>query len=68
MKEYTEQQVQDLVKLKFAGLVSSPDNTSYVSNALLGKLFRCSASKVRRLYSDYFAALARQKQPLLQRL
>ena len=68
MKEYTEQQVQDLVKLKFGALVDSANNTSFVSNALLGKLFRCSASKARRLYLEYFADLARKKQPLLQRL
>ena len=50
MKKLTEQQVDDLLKLKFGALVASYPRTSHLSNKFLGKLFGVSGSQVRRLY------------------
>ena len=42
--QITEQQVDDLIKLKFGRLVTSENNKQYISNAILGKIFGVSAS------------------------
>ena len=47
MKHYSEQQVKDMIKLKFGKDVEDHHHLSYVSNRLLGKLFGCSGSKIR---------------------
>ena len=47
MKHFTEQQVQDIVKLKFGGLVDDHMRTQYASNKLLGQIFGVSGSKIR---------------------
>ena len=47
MKVFTEQQVDDLIKLKFGSLVTERGHRSYVSNPVLGKLFKVSGTKVR---------------------
>ena len=44
MKLFTEQQVDDLIKLKFGELVTTAVNTSYVSNWRLGKIFGVSTT------------------------
>ena len=50
MKVFTEQQVDDILKLKFGAVVTSYPSTSYVSNRVLGKIFGVSGSQVRYLY------------------
>ena len=50
MKEFSEQQVDDIIKLKFGKMVTSHHNRSFISNKLLGKLFKCSEEKIRQLY------------------
>ena len=50
VKKYTEQQVDAIIRLKFGRMVTSQFHTAYVSNRLLGKLFKCSATMVRELY------------------
>jgi hypothetical protein len=54
VKQFTEQQVDDLIKLKFGRLVTSEKNKQYVSNAVLGRIFGVSASKIRELYMSRF--------------
>ena len=44
MKLFTEQQIDDIIELKFGKLVTTPKHTSYVSNRVLGKLFGVSGS------------------------
>ena len=50
MKEFSELQIDAIIKLKFGGLVERADYPSYVSNAKLAKLFKPSGSTSRRLY------------------
>ena len=57
VKQYSELQVDAIIRMKFGCPVASQFNTSYVSNARLGKLFKCSASKIRQLYLDRFAMM-----------
>ena len=52
MKIFSEQQVDDLIKLKFSKLVHDRGHPSYVSNDLLGKLFKVSGCKIRSLYLE----------------
>ena len=47
MKTFTEQQIDDIIKLKFGKLVTTPKFTSYVSNKVLGQLFGVSGSQIR---------------------
>ena len=60
VKEITEQQVDDLIKLKFGRLVTSKRNIQYASNAVLGRIFGVSASKIRELYMARFRAIEEQ--------
>ena len=50
MKTFSDEQVDDLLKLKFGAMVTSYPSTSYVSNRVLGKIFGVSGSQIRRLY------------------
>ena len=54
MKHFTEQQVDDILKLKFGAVVTSYPSTSYVSNSVLGKIFNVSGSMIRQLYLKRF--------------
>ena len=57
MKEFTTNQVDDMIRLKFGQLVSSQFNRSYISNRVLGKIFGVSGSQIRRLYLARFEAI-----------
>ena len=50
MKVITEQQVDDIIKLKFGSATNIQPSKSFLSNRFLGKLFGISGSKVRQLY------------------
>ena len=54
MKHFTDQQVDDLLKLKFGSIVTKLGHTSYISDRVLGKVFGVSASKIRSLYLARF--------------
>ena len=56
MKEFTNQQIEDIIKLKFGKMVTSANNTTYISNRVLGKLYGVSGSKIQQLYLTHFAA------------
>ena len=66
VKYFTEQQVDDLIKLKFGRLVESADHVQYVSNAILGKIFGVSAAKIRQLYQQRFQSIAEERLSFLQ--
>ena len=68
MKQFTNEQVDDIIKLKFGSLVVAENSKSYVSNKILGKLFKVSGSKIRRLYLERFDKLQVQQLPLMERL
>ena len=50
MKEFTEEQVDAIIKLKWGRLVTEPSGPTYAGNAALGKLFKVSHGKIRQLY------------------
>lgn len=66
VKDFTEAQVDDLIKLKFGRLVSTADCKQYVSNAVLAKIFGVSSARIRKLYMDRFMAIEEKKLPFLQ--
>ena len=66
VKEFSEQQIDDLIKLKFGSLVTSADHTQYASNACLGKIFGVSGAKIRELYTKRFREIEEQQLPFLQ--
>ena len=68
MKQFTDKQIQDIIKLKFGRLVTSNKNKQYASNATLSKIFGVSATRVRQLYMDRFQAIADEQLPFLERL
>ena len=39
MKQFTEQKIDLIIKLKWGKMVSSANNRAYVSNKVLGQLF-----------------------------
>ena len=54
VKSFSEQQIDDLIKLKFGKLVTHADHVQYASNATLAKIFGVSAAKIRQLYQQRF--------------
>ena len=68
MKEFSDQQVDDLLKLKFGAVVSELGHTSYLSDRVLGKLFGVSHSQIRRLYLARFEALRVKSLSFAERL
>ena len=68
MKEFSEQQVDDIIKLKFGKLVTEPGHKQYVANRILGQIFGVSASRIRRLYLARFEKVRAHNLPLLERL
>ncbi len=54
MKEFTESQVEDIIKLKYGRLVTDGNHTAHVNNAKLGRIFGVSGNKIRQLYLDRF--------------
>ena len=68
MKAFSEQQIDDLIKLKFGRLVTEAGSPAFVSNKDLAKLFKVSESQIRRLYLERFRRNQMQKAPLLQQM
>ena len=68
MKKLTEQQVDDLLKLRFGQVVEEPGHTAYVSNAVLAKIFRIPRSTVANLQRARFERVRLRNLPLMQRL
>ena len=68
MKLFTEQQIDDLLKLKFGGVVTSLPSTSYVPNRVLGKIFGVSRERIRQLYLARFEANQLKSKSLMERL
>ena len=66
MKEFTEQQVDDIIKLKFGKLVTEPGHKQYVGNQVLGKIFGVSDFRIRQLYLARFEKVRISRLPLLQ--
>ena len=54
-RTWTAEEVDKIILLKFGRPVDSQFNRSYMSNAELAKLFKCSSTKVRQLYMKRFA-------------
>ena len=54
MKRLTEEQVDDLLKLKFGKVVTEPGHRAYVSNAVLAKIFEVPASTIAWLQQVRF--------------
>ena len=54
-KTWTDDEITKIILLKFGKLVDSQFNRSYMSNAEIGKIFKCSGTKVRQLYLKRFA-------------
>ena len=68
MKEYSELQVDAMIKLRYGSLVTDPDHPSFASFKLLGQLFKCSGALVRQLLFARFEKLRRQNLPLIEKL
>ena len=68
MKQFTEQQIDDIIKLKFGAAVTSQPRIAYVTNKALGQAFGVSASQIRKLYMKRFEQHRDKQLPLIQRL
>ena len=54
MKEFTDKQIDDIILLKYGQLVSDGDHVAYLSNAILGQIFKVSGNKIRQLILSRF--------------
>ena len=68
MKQFTEQMTDDVIRLKFGALVAAKPSMAFVNDQTLGKIFKCSASKIRKVYTERFAKNREREMPLLERL
>lgn len=68
MKKFTEAQVDDIIRMKWGELVLDNKKVAYVTNAVLAKVFNCTASKIRRLYMARFEKHRRSEMSLMERL
>ena len=68
MKQFSEQQVDDIIKLRFGAVVTSQPRTAYVTNKALGQAYGVSASQIRKLYMQRFQQHQDKQLPLMQRL
>ena len=68
MKLFSEAQVDDIIRLKFGRLVTELQHRSYVPDSTLAKIFKVSASTIRRQYTNRFEKIRVSKLPLLERL
>ena len=44
MKQFTEEQVDAIIKLKWGRLVTDPSGPTFTSNVILGKIFKVSGT------------------------
>ena len=58
VKHFSNDQIDGIIRMKFGRMVASQFHTSYLSNAILGKLFKCSGSHIRQLYLRRFREMA----------
>ena len=68
MKHFTKDQVNDMIKLRFGGLVNSLEAKSYTSYGKLGKVFGCSGQHVRRLIVAKFEEQRMAQLPLIEQM
>ena len=68
MKKVSEEQVDDMLKLKFGRVVEETGHTAYVSNKTLGKVFKMSEHKIAGLLRVRFAKQRYKKLSLMQKL
>ena len=57
----TEEQIDQMIMVKYGKLVTNSENTAFVSNAVIGKIYGIDGSSVRRLYMKRFNDLANLK-------
>ena len=55
MKQFTEEQIDDLLKLKFGKVVEESGHTAFVSNKTLGKIYKISEHKIAGMLWVRFA-------------
>ena len=68
MKQFSEEQIDGIIRLKWGRLVTEPSGPSLTSNRALGKLFKVSGSQIRKLYLARFEALKRRQLPFMEQL
>ena len=46
MKELSEKQIDDIIKLRYGRLVTTAQHTAYISLKVLGRIFGLSSTKI----------------------
>ena len=49
-QDFTDDDVDTIIQLKWGRLVDSQFHRAFLSNAALGKLFKCSGESIRQAY------------------
>ena len=68
MKQFTEQHVNDMIKLRYGDEPDHYDAESHVPYWKLGKIFGCSGQLVRQLILAKFNTDARKNLPLIEQM
>ena len=68
MKNFTEEHVEAMIKLRYGALVDDYDAPSHVPYWKLGKIFKCSGGLVRSLIRNKMKSDARSKLPLIEQM
>ena len=52
MKEFTEQQIDDIIKLRYGQLVTTAKHTAHAPCNVIGKIFGVSGTKIIQLCQE----------------
>ena len=68
MKLFTDQQVDDMIKLRWGSVVTQPDLPTLTTYKAIGKVFGISTSQTRKLIMTRFEKVERKKLPIIEQL
>ena len=66
MKLFSDQQVDDMVKLRFGKDVKDPGQPTLTTYKAIGKVFGISSCQARKLILSQFEKASRKKLPLVE--
>ena len=66
MKDFTSEQVDHIIKIRYGKLVDSANHTAYATYKRLGKVFGASGSKIYHLCKIRFDEKHQEQLPFIQ--
>ena len=68
MKNFSNEQIEDMIRLRYGRCVTTSKHTAYVSYKILGKIFGVSGSKAYHICRKRFQEEQQKELPLIKQL